>query len=178
MKSPWIRRIAVAAMVLLLLLVVAAGVLVANFDANRYKGLAIAWMKNERQRTLAIDGPIELSVFPRLAIKVSKLRLSERERARGSEFAAIDEASLSLQVWPLLSRQVVIDRIRASGVRAVFSRDATGARNIDDLLAGDGRAGARHGPRRRWPAAALERQRSPDRQHATACARRGGRPGR
>jgi len=161
MKSPWIRRIALAAMVLLLLLVVAAGVLVANFDANRYKGLAIAWMKNERQRTLAIDGPIELSVFPRLAIKVSKLRLSERERARGSEFAAIDEASLSVQVWPLLGRQVVIDRIRASGVRAVFSRDATGARNIDDLLAGDGRAGAgtdraAGGPPLRWNVSAVQ----------------------
>ncbi len=137
MNSPWIRRTALALAALLLLLIVAAGVLLATFDANRYKGLAIAWMKNERQRSLAIDGPIELSVFPRLAIKVSKLRLSERERARGSEFASIDEASLSVQVWPLLSKQLVIDRIRASGVRAVYSRDANGVRNIDDLWAAD-----------------------------------------
>ena len=142
MKSPWIRRIALAMGALLLLLFVAAGVLIATFDANRYKSVAIDWMKDERQRTLAIDGPIELSVFPRLAVKVSKVRLSEAERARGNEFAAIDEASLSVQVWPLLRKQLVIDRISAKGVRAVYSRDAQGERNIDDLIASKHGAGA------------------------------------
>ena len=135
MNSRWIRRIALTLGALLSLLLVAAGVLIATFDANRTKSLAIDWMKNERQRTLAIDGPIELSVFPRLAVKVSKVRLSEAERARGNEFAAIDEASLSVQVWPLLRKQLVIDRISAKGVRAVYSRDAKGERNIDDLIA-------------------------------------------
>ena len=135
MKSPWIRRIALGFGALVLLLVVAASVLIATFDANRYKGLAIDWMKEQRQRTLAIDGPIELSFFPRLAVKVTKVRLSEAGRARGSEFASIDEASLSLQVLPLLKKQLVIDRVSAKGVRAIYSRDATGARNIDDLVA-------------------------------------------
>ena len=137
MSSPWIRRIALAMGALVLLLAIVAAVLVATFDANRYKGLAIDWVKTERQRTLAIDGPIELSVFPRLAIKVSKLRLSEREPARNSEFASIDEASLSLQVLPLLRKQLVIDRVSASGVRATYARDAKGVSNIDDLLARD-----------------------------------------
>ncbi len=59
MSSPWIRRTALALGALLLLLAVAAGVLVAGFDANRYKGLAVDWMKAELQRTLVIDGPIE-----------------------------------------------------------------------------------------------------------------------
>ncbi len=140
MNSPWIRRTALAIGALLLLLAIAAGVLVATFDANRYKGLAIDWMKAERQRTLAIDGPIELSVFPRLAIKVSKVRLSERAPAHMTEFTSIDEASLSLQLLPLLRKQVVIDRISARGVRAAYTRDAKGVSNIDDLLARDSAA--------------------------------------
>ena len=123
MKSPWIRRIALGFGALVLLLVIAASVLIATFDANRYKGLAIDWMKEQRQRTLAIDGPIELSFFPRLAVKVTKVRLSEAGRARGSEFASIDEASLSLQVLPLLKKQLVIDRVSAKGVRAIYSQD-------------------------------------------------------
>lgn len=135
MKSPWIRRTAMVVGALLLLLALAAAVLVATFDANRYKTLAVDWMKAERQRTLAIDGPIELSLFPRLAIKVSKVRLSEREPASKTEFASIDEAALSVQVLPLLRRQVVIDRVSASGVRAAYTRDAKGASNLDDLLA-------------------------------------------
>ncbi len=132
MKVSWIRRSAYAVAALLLLLAVAAGVLLATFDANRYKTLAIDWMKAERQRTLVIDGPIELSFFPQLAVKVSGLRLSEA--GRDDEFLAIDEAALALRVLPLLRRQWVIGRISARGVRASYQRDAKGVRNIDDWL--------------------------------------------
>ena len=138
-----LKRITLGIGALVLLLAVVAAVFVASFDVNRYKPLAIDWMKTERQRTLSIDGPIELSLFPRLAVKVSKLRLSERNRA--DEFAAVDEASLSLEVLPLLGKQLVVDRISARGVRAVLTRDAKGVRNIDDLLprpASAGTAGA------------------------------------
>jgi AsmA protein len=128
----WIKRTALAVGALVLLLAVAAAVFVASFDANRYKPLAVDWMKANYQRTLAIDGPIELSLFPRLAVKVSKLRLSEQ--ARADEFAAIDEASLSLALLPLLRKEVVVDRVHARGVRALLTRDAKGKRNIDDLL--------------------------------------------
>ena len=134
----WLRRIAIVLGVLLLLLAVAAAALVATFDANRYKGLAIDWMKTERQRTLAIDGPIELSLFPRLAIEVSKVRLSEHGRT--DEFLAVDEAALAVAVLPLLRKQVVVDRISARGVRAVYTRDAKGVRNIDDLAGAGGTA--------------------------------------
>jgi len=138
MNSPWIRRITIALGVLVLLVVVAAGVLIATFDANKYKSLAIDWMKTERQRTLVIDGPIELSVFPRLAVKISKARLSEHNRA--DEFAAVDELSLAVETMPLLRKQLVIDRVSARGVRAVYARDAKGTRNIDDLVGAPGAA--------------------------------------
>ena len=131
MNSLWIRRTAIAVGVLVLLLVVAATVLVATFDANRYKGLAIDWMKAERNRTLVIDGPVGLSVFPRIEITLSKVKLSEKGRA--DEFMAIDEGGLALELWPLLSKQLVIDRVHAKGVRVKLTRDAKGARNIDDL---------------------------------------------
>ena len=131
-STVWIRRLALAAAALLLLFAVAAAVLVATFDANRYKGLAVDWVRAEYQRTLVIDGPIELSVLPRLAVKVSKLRLSERTST--AEFVAVDEAALALQWWPLLSQRLVVDRVSAQGVRAVYSRSAQGASNIDDLL--------------------------------------------
>jgi AsmA protein len=131
MNRSWIKRIAVALGVLVLLLVVAGTVLVATFDANRYKGLAIDWMKRERDRTLAIDGPVGLSVFPRVELSVSKLRLSER--GRPDEFLAIDSAGLALELLPLLRRELVVDRVEADGVRVKLTRDAKGVRNTDDL---------------------------------------------
>jgi AsmA protein len=136
MTSPWIRRIALGLGAFVLLVVVAVGVLIATFDANKYKSLAIDWMKTERQRTLAIDGPIELSVFPRLAVKLGKIKLSER--AKPDEFAAIDELSLAVETLPLLRKQLVVERVSARGVRAAYTRDAKGASNIDDLTGATG----------------------------------------
>jgi AsmA protein len=136
----WGKRVAIGLGAVLVLLAVAATAFVVTFDANQYKSLAVGWMQKERQRTLAIDGPIDLSVFPRLAVKVSKVRLSER--ARADEFASIDEAALSLQWLPLLRRQFVVDSVSARGVRAVITRDAQGQRNIDDLLNPPGQGGS------------------------------------
>jgi AsmA protein len=134
----WIKRALLALGALLLLAVLAAMYFIATFDATHYKSVAIDWMKTERQRTLAIDGPVNLSVLPRLVIKVSKLRLSERGRA--DEFASIDEAALSLRWLPLLRNQLVVDSVSARGVRALVTRDAQGQRNIDDLIGTKGGA--------------------------------------
>ena len=134
--NPWIKRTLLALGALLLLAALAGAYFVATFDATHYKSIAIDWMKNERQRVLSIDGPIHLAVLPRLEIKVSKLRLSERGRA--DEFALIDEAALSLQWLPLLRNQLVVNSVSARGVRALITRDAQGVRNIDDLLGAKG----------------------------------------
>ena len=130
--SVWTRRLAIAVGALVLLLVVASAVLLATFDANRYKALAIEWMKTEHQRTLEIDGPVKLSLFPRLSVQVSNVRLSER--GRNDQFAAIGQAQLGVRLLPLLRKQLVIGHVSARDVDATFLRDAQGKRNIDDLI--------------------------------------------
>jgi AsmA protein len=131
--SAWIKRLAIALAALLLLAVVAAVWLVASFDPNRYKGVAVEWMKTNRNRTLSIDGPIELSVFPRVAVKLSKVSLSEA--GRDETFAAVDHAALAVDLLPLLRGRVVVGRVEAGGVRVQLLRDAKGRRNTDDLTA-------------------------------------------
>jgi len=128
----WLRRVLWGGAGLLIVLVALAIWLVATFDANRYKGVAIDWVKTNRQRTLAIDGPIELSVFPRLAVRLSRVRLSEV--GKPDEFAAIDEAGLAVDVLPLLRGELVVGRVQARGVRVAYQRDAKGRSNLDDLL--------------------------------------------
>src|SRR5256885_2303899 len=130
--SPWIRRTLWA---LLGLVVVVGGLatwLVLSFDANRVKSMAVDWMKTQRHRTLVVDGPIQLSVFPRLAVKLSKLSLSEANRP--DVFASLEEAGLAVDVLPLLHGELVVGRVSAKGVRVSFLRDAQGRSNIDDLL--------------------------------------------
>ena len=129
--SVWIKRIALALALLLVLAIAAAAWLVASFDPNRYKGVAVEWMKTNRNRTLAIDGPIELSVFPRVAVRLGQLSLSEA--GRSETFASIERAALAVDVLPLLRGRVVVGRVEASGVRLQLLRDAQGRRNTDDL---------------------------------------------
>lgn len=133
--SPWIRRTLIALAVVLLVLVAAAVWLVTSFDPNRYKGVAVDWMKTNRNRTLVIGGPIELSVFPRLAVRLSQVTLSEAGRAE--QFAAVDNAALSVALLPLLRGELQVDRVEGSGVRVLLKRDAQGRRNTDDLAGAD-----------------------------------------
>jgi len=125
-----------------LVLLVAAGIalLVANFDADRFKADAVRAVKDRTQRTLAIDGAIKLSFFPRLGVQLGRLSLSE---ANGSKvFAAVNSARVSVDVLPLLSRQIVVDRIAIDGLRANLTRHKNGSSNFDDLL-GSGAPGAK-----------------------------------
>ena len=141
MSSPlsvWIRRLLVVLAGVLLIVAIAVAWFASRFDANAYKGLAIDWMQTNRNRVLAIDGPIELSVWPRLALQVSRLSLSEVGGA--TNFLTIDDAAFAVAVWPLLRGEVAIGRIDARGVRIALERDAKGRRNIDDLLAPSGAA--------------------------------------
>jgi AsmA protein len=129
----WIRRTLIALVAVAVLLGAAVAWFAMRFDANAYKGLAIDWVQTNRHRTLAIDGPVALSLWPRLALKVSKLSLSEP--GRPEIFLALDDAALAVAVWPLLRGEVAIGRVDASGVQLNLQRDAKGRRNFDDLLA-------------------------------------------
>ncbi len=128
----WIRRVALGVLGLLLVLAAVLTWLVMGFDANRYKGTAIEWMQTHHNRTLTINGPIGLSLFPRLQLTLADVALSEA--GRPDEFAALESAELAVDVLPLLNRELVIGRIAARGVRANYLKNAQGVRNIDDLL--------------------------------------------
>ncbi|RZI83667.1 MAG: AsmA family protein [Rubrivivax sp.] len=128
----WIRRVALALGVVLLVLLGIGGYLLATFDPNRYQGLLTDWVKEHKQRTLVIGAPMTLKVFPKLRLKLAKVTLSEHQRS--DEFLAVDEAELSVDVLPLFKHQLVIDHVSARGVRMAYLRDAQGHANIDDLL--------------------------------------------
>ena len=135
MTSSWMRKLLIGAGVFVLLIAAVLTYLVATFDPNAYKGLAVDWMKTHRQRTLAINGPIKRAVFPRLAVQVSGVTLSEKNRP--DDFLKLDEAALSVAVLPLLRQQVVVDSVRARGLRLTYHRDAKGGSNIDDFMQGE-----------------------------------------
>jgi AsmA protein len=103
-----------------------------TFNPNDYKPQIIQAVKDSRQRDLRLDGDISLSFFPDLGANLSKVSLSEFKSAE--EFAAIDTARVSLAFMPLLRKQVVVNEVAVSGLKATLVRHKGGTTNIDDLL--------------------------------------------
>ena len=120
----------------------AAAYLAATFDPNKYKSQIVRAVKEETQRTLRLEGNIALSFWPSLGASVGKVSLSER--GSDKEFAAVDEAHVSLKLVPLPSKQAVVDTIRVKGLRANFTRAKDNKTNVDDLISpGPASAGAK-----------------------------------
>ncbi|MCW5604060.1 MAG: AsmA family protein [Burkholderiales bacterium] len=125
--------IAVAVLVLVVAGVVAY--IAATFDPNAYKPQIIQLVKEKKQRTLKLDGDIKLAFWPNIGADLGKLSLSEFKSDR--EFAAVENARVSLALMPLLSKQLIVNEVAVRGVRANIVRYKDGRMNIDDLLAGD-----------------------------------------
>lgn len=121
---------------LVILVVLAIAALLATFDPNQYKSELSRVVKERTGRTLSIDGAIRLSFYPSIGVAVGKTSLSERNSDR--TFARIDEVKVSLALLPLLSRQVVVDRVTLSGLNADLVKDKGGRTNFADLAGAGG----------------------------------------
>jgi len=120
---------------LLVIVAAAVAVVMAKFDAGLIKGELTKVVQEQKQRSLKIDGDLELAFWPKLGVRVGKLSLSEHKSDK--EFLALESARVSVAVMPLLSRQIVIDTIEIGGARATLIRHKDGTLNIADLLTPD-----------------------------------------
>jgi AsmA protein len=125
--------IAVGAVVLLFAAVLAF--IAATFDPNQYKAEVAKLVKDKTQRTLTIEGDIRLMLFPKLGVHLGKTRFSEFKSDK--DFASLDDMRVSLEIIPLLSKQIVVDEIQLDGLRAGLVKHKDGKTNIDDLLGGE-----------------------------------------
>jgi AsmA protein len=117
------------------LLVLFAGVaayIAATFDPNAYKPQIIQLVKENRQRTLKLDGDIKLALFPRIGADLGRASLSEHKSDK--EFASVESLRLALALGPLLHKELVVDEITVKGIKANVVRSKDGRFNFDDLL--------------------------------------------
>jgi len=116
---------------------VAAGIAViyATFDAERIKAEVAKAVQEKKQRSLKIDGPVALSLWPNVAISLGKVSLSEHQSEK--EFAALDSARVSVAVLPLLSKRIVVNTVELSGLKATLIKHKDGSLNIADLISPD-----------------------------------------
>ncbi|KRC86336.1 cell envelope biogenesis protein AsmA [Achromobacter sp. Root83] len=130
----WFKRILIGLVVLVVVAVVGLAIFLLTFDPNAYKYKLEELVQERYNRTLTIDGEIELSLFPRIGLSVQGVSLSEPNST--DTFASIESTRLAVAVWPLLSNSFVVDHVAISGLKARVIRDKQGQFNFSNLVGG------------------------------------------
>lgn len=90
------------------------------------------WIKLNSQRSLSINGNIQLSFSPHAHLSLSQLSLSEYQQ--DDIFASVETMRLTVSLLPLLKGRIVVEHAYLSGFQARFVRYPDGTVNIADLL--------------------------------------------
>ena len=141
--------------VLVVLTLGTAVVLVTLVDPNDYKAEIAARVKQHTGRDLLLRGDLELVFYPWLGMKTGPLELSNREGFGPAPMLAVEQASLTIKLLPLLKKRVEIDTVLLNAPQITLSRNADGTANWDDLTAKTRRYGGLAAGGKPLPAAAL-----------------------
>lgn len=128
----WFKRGLFSLVVLAIVTVVGGAIFLLTFNPNSYKQKLADIVQQKYQRTLKIDGDIELSLFPRIGLSVQGLSLSDRNSE--DPFASLESARFAVALWPLINNRLVVDHVAVTGFKAWIVRDEHGKLNFDDLL--------------------------------------------
>ena len=94
-----------------------------------YKGQIQTAARDATGRELTIDGDISLSLLPRLAIEVENVSFANAPGAVEPQMASIEKLAVQLQILPLLSREVKLDRLVLVRPNILLEVDAQGRPN-------------------------------------------------
>jgi len=115
--------------------VIAAVSFVLLFDPNNFREEIAAKVKQTTGRDLVIEGDIELTLFPWVAINVGKTTLGNAAGFGDEPFASFDEARLSVRVIPmLLDRKVVVGTAALDSFQLNLQIASNGRSNWQDFL--------------------------------------------
>lgn len=118
----------------IIILIIAALIALPFFvNPNDYKQEIADQVEQATGRTLTLDGDIELSVFPWIALELGPLSLSNAEGFSADSFAAVKAAQIRIKLMPLLKKQLEMDTVVLDGLVLNLETNKAGKTNWDDL---------------------------------------------
>jgi len=117
------RKLLIAFIALVLLLGGAILVLPSLVDREALLERATALIHEQTGATLVVSGDLDFSVFPQLALGVTKAEVTLPER--GEPDIRVGALQFGVELWPLLSGEVKVDSVRLNDVdlRVIGSAD-------------------------------------------------------
>lgn len=127
----WAIKIGVT---LVLLFVIAAFTLPMIIDPNDYKDTIENKVKNIIGRQVHLNGTIEWTVFPWLALTFNDVKIENEEGFNGESLAKINKLSAAVKIIPLLSKTLEIGRIEVDDAQFTLQVNKKGNSNWQSIL--------------------------------------------
>ena len=86
-------------------------------------------VKQQTGRTLIIGGKPSISIFPRIAVSLPDVRLSNPPGMEKGDFLRVRRLRLEVELWPLLQRELIIKRLQLRQPVIHLLADAKGRAN-------------------------------------------------
>jgi AsmA protein len=125
-------KLAAALIVLLILTVV---IVINVVDPNDYKQQIQEQVKTNINRDLVITGDLDWSLYPLLGLKSGQVTLYNNPEFEEKTFLDVQNASISINVLPLISGQIEVGEIILDGVNFNLITNKDGSSNLDNLQA-------------------------------------------
>ena len=123
------KKTLIVVVALLVVVVAALFVAPAFIPVDTYKDQIETAALDATGRELKINGDISLSLLPRLAVEAEDVTFANAPGASEPQMASIEKLAVQLQIWPLLQREVKLDRLVLIGPRISLEVDAEGRPN-------------------------------------------------
>ncbi len=120
---------------LIVLMVIGAVSFLLLFDPNDYRDDIAAEVKSATGRELIIEGDVEVSIFPWLAIEIGSTRLGNAAGFGDEPFASFERVRLSIRLMPMLiSRKLEVATADIDKLRLNLAVDSNGRSNWQDFI--------------------------------------------
>ncbi len=130
----WLGHAGIA--VLALCAAVASFLVVAAPSAD-LKDRLIRLVEKQTGRTVSVKGGASFSIYPALGLRLLDVSLSGPRAMPGPAFLTAEELRLEIPVWPLLRRQIAIERLVLTRPVLTLRTDRNGARSWDFARPGE-----------------------------------------
>ena len=130
MRIPrWLKYALAGLAALFALAAVAIAVLVHTIDVDRYARLAIAEVKTATGRELTIRGKLDISLFPRLAVRAEDVSFANAAWGSRPDMVKAKRVDGAVALLPLLRRKVEITRLAVTDLDLLLEKDGKGVGN-------------------------------------------------
>lgn len=127
----WLKIAGATVAAILLLAVLALGALYLFLPLDAVRDRIAQQVKERTGRDLQIQGSPRVSFWPRLSVAMSGVSLSNPPGMAAGPTVTMETLETSVQLWPLLSKQVIVDSLMFQKPVVDLRVDASGRRNWD-----------------------------------------------